>query len=74
MNIFRLLLPTPKGNYLVDTVHHGYAIEKLRIHPIENETVGEELPLDVFDPIELLLLIVKLHQLLLDVPQDAPES
>ena len=59
MKIFRSILETDLGQFLVDAEHDGGELSLLRIHPIIEETAGECLPLCQFEDAGILVEAVK---------------
>ncbi len=47
MNIFRTILDTDLGNFLVDAIHEESKVQVMRVHQVDNDgTIGHRVPID----------------------------
>ena len=59
MKIFRSILETPQGKFLVDAEHECGELNSLRIHPIVDGIVWAFLPLCQLENVEILIRQLK---------------
>lgn len=47
MNIFRTILDTDLGNFLVDAIHEESKVQVMRVHQVDDDgTIGHRVPID----------------------------
>ena len=47
MNIFRTILDTDLGNFLVDAIHEESKVQVMRVHQVDNDgTIEHRVPID----------------------------
>lgn len=59
MNLFRSILETPNGQFLVDAEHEDSELNALKIHPIVDGKVLSFLPLCQLENVEILIRQLK---------------
>lgn len=59
MKIFRSILETPQGKFLVDAEHDEGEINALKIHPIIENKVWAFIPLCQLENVEILIRQIK---------------
>lgn len=59
MKIFRSILETPHGKFLVDAEHEGGELNVLKIHPVVDGIVWASLPLCQLEGVETLIKSLK---------------
>lgn len=60
MNIFRTILDTDLGNFLVDAIHEESKVQVMRVHQVDDDgTIGHRVPIDQEMLVELKQKIEK---------------
>lgn len=66
MKIFRSILATKQGKFLVDAEHEGGKLNLLKVHPIVDGIVWASLPLCQLENVRIL--IGQLEKTIADIP------